>query len=99
MFNNFLSENRAVCDNVEKHATARQATDDNIIRRMRVACWMIKAIDTYCFSKATVVTRTILGAKLYVLTLPVLLIFEIHSIPSFGYLIPDYSKYVFGNTV
>jgi hypothetical protein len=31
---------------VEKHGTARQATDDNIIRRMRIACCITKATDT-----------------------------------------------------
>ena len=25
---------------------AREATDDNIIRRMRIACWITKAADT-----------------------------------------------------
>jgi hypothetical protein len=34
-------------DNVEKYGTARQATDDNIIRRMRFACWISKATDTH----------------------------------------------------
>jgi hypothetical protein len=32
---------------VEKYGTARQATDDNIIRRMRCACWITRATDTY----------------------------------------------------
>jgi hypothetical protein len=32
---------------VEKYRTARQATDDNIIRRMRFACWITKATDTH----------------------------------------------------
>jgi hypothetical protein len=31
---------------VEKHGTARQAADANIIRRMRFACWLTKATDT-----------------------------------------------------
>jgi len=30
-----------------RFGTARQATDDNIIRRMRIACWMTKATDTH----------------------------------------------------
>jgi hypothetical protein len=30
-----------------KEVTARQATDDNIIRRMRFACWITKATDTH----------------------------------------------------
>jgi hypothetical protein len=33
-------------DNVEKYGTARQTTDDNIIRRMRLACWITKATGT-----------------------------------------------------
>jgi hypothetical protein len=32
---------------VEKYGTARQATDDNIIRRMRFACWITKATGTH----------------------------------------------------
>ena len=31
---------------MEKYGTARQATDNNIIRRMRFACWITKATDT-----------------------------------------------------
>ena len=30
---------------MKKCGTARQATDDNIIRRMRFACWITKATD------------------------------------------------------
>jgi hypothetical protein len=32
---------------VEKYGTARQATDDNTIRRMRFACWVTKATGTH----------------------------------------------------
>ena len=32
---------------MEKYGTARQATDYNIIRRMRFACWIIKYTDTH----------------------------------------------------
>jgi hypothetical protein len=32
---------------VEKYGTARQATDDNIIRRMHFACWIAKATDIH----------------------------------------------------
>jgi hypothetical protein len=32
---------------VYKYGTARQAADDNIIRRMRFACWITKATDTH----------------------------------------------------
>jgi hypothetical protein len=34
-------------DNAEKYGTAGQATDDNIIRRMRFACRITKATDTH----------------------------------------------------
>jgi hypothetical protein len=58
--------------NVEKYGTARQATDDNIIRRMRIACWITKATDTlgmcntYCFCAATIVSPARLNITLYV---------------------------------
>jgi hypothetical protein len=32
---------------MEKYGRTRQATDDNIIRRMRFACWITKATDTH----------------------------------------------------
>jgi hypothetical protein len=32
---------------VEEYGTARRATDDNIIRRVRFACWVTKAKDTH----------------------------------------------------
>jgi hypothetical protein len=42
-----FSENRAVCEIIwKKYCRTRQATDDNIIRRIRVACWITKATDT-----------------------------------------------------
>jgi len=34
-------------DNVGKYGRARQATDDSIIRRMHIACWIPKATDKY----------------------------------------------------
>jgi hypothetical protein len=50
---------------MEKYGTARQATDGNIIWRMRFACCIIKATDTHsecvilnCFSTVKMVTRT-----------------------------------------
>ena len=43
----FFLENDGVCENMEKYCTARQATDDSIIQRMRVACWINKAINTH----------------------------------------------------
>ena len=42
-----FSERRAVCENVEEHGRAIQGTDDNIIRRMRLTCWIPKATDTH----------------------------------------------------
>jgi len=53
---------------VEKYGTARQATNDNITRRMRFAYWITKATicDTYYFSTATMVIRTRLSVTLYV---------------------------------
>jgi hypothetical protein len=32
---------------MEKYGTARQATDNNVIRRMRIACWIPKATNTH----------------------------------------------------
>ena len=32
---------------VEKYGTARQVTDDNMIRQMRFECWITKATDTH----------------------------------------------------
>jgi hypothetical protein len=43
----FSRKSYRLWDNVEKYVTARQATDDNIIRRMRFACWITKATDTH----------------------------------------------------
>jgi hypothetical protein len=42
----FFRKSCRLRNNKEKYGTARQATDDNIIRRMRFACWINKAIDT-----------------------------------------------------
>jgi len=63
--------------NVEIYGTPGQATDGSIIRLMRFAWWIPKATDThsrvrnnYCFSTATMVTRTRLGVT-FIRTLPV----------------------------
>jgi len=47
--NNFFFSRKSCClwDNVEKYCTARQATDDNITRRMRFACRVTKATNTH----------------------------------------------------
>jgi hypothetical protein len=46
MSNNFFQNPCRLWDNMEKYGTARQATDDNTIWRMRFACWISKATDT-----------------------------------------------------
>jgi hypothetical protein len=38
-------------NNFEKCGTARQATGDNIIWRIRIACWVTKAADTHTHSE------------------------------------------------
>jgi len=43
----FFRKSCPLLNNVKKYGTATQAKDDNIIRRMRVACRIIKAINTH----------------------------------------------------
>ena len=51
-FDNFFWKSCLLLDNVEKYSGARQATDENIIRCMRFACWITKATDTHsCVAK------------------------------------------------
>ena len=47
MFNNFFFFENHAYGNVEKCSKGRLAMDDNIIRYMRVACWIIKATNTH----------------------------------------------------
>ena len=71
-FQYFFRKLCRLLDNVEKHGTARQATDDTIIRRMDFACWITKPTDTlemcntYRFPIATMVARTCQFFTLYV---------------------------------
>jgi hypothetical protein len=44
---NFSQKSCRLSDNVEKYGREGEATDDNIIRRMRFACWITKATDTH----------------------------------------------------
>jgi hypothetical protein len=44
---NFVFSKIVTRDNVEKYGRARQATDDNIIRRMRFARWITNATETH----------------------------------------------------
>jgi len=46
VFNNCFSENRSVYEIMWKNAGATQVTGNNIIRRVRFACWITKATDT-----------------------------------------------------
>jgi hypothetical protein len=82
MFNNVFPKSCRLWDNVEKSCTAGEATDDDIIRRMRNACYITKATDNtfaicniYYFSTATVVMRTRLNVT-FIRTLPILFIFN-----------------------
>jgi hypothetical protein len=43
----FLRKSCRLKDNVEKYGRAGQATDDNIIRRMRIAYWLPKPTYTH----------------------------------------------------
>jgi hypothetical protein len=43
----FFQKSFRLWDNVEQYGTARQATDDNIIRRMRFPCWITNTTDTH----------------------------------------------------
>jgi hypothetical protein len=51
-------------DNVEKYGTVRQATNDNIIRRMRFACWITKATDTQ--SEYVILIASIVSILLFI---------------------------------
>jgi hypothetical protein len=42
----FPPKNRAIYDNVAKYGRSGQTTDDNVIWRMRIACWTPKVTDT-----------------------------------------------------
>jgi hypothetical protein len=48
IFNNFFLKNHAICEIMwKKYGTARQANDENIIQRMRIAGWILKATNTH----------------------------------------------------
>ena len=49
MFNEFffLRKSYLLLNNVEEYCTAGQARDDSITRRMRIACWIPKDINTH----------------------------------------------------
>ena len=64
----FSEKSSLLWDKVQKYGGARQATDWNIIRRIRCACWINEATNTHCeyvihiTSMVTLVTRTHLSA-------------------------------------
>jgi hypothetical protein len=43
----FLRKSCRLWERVEKYGTARRATGNNTVRRMRFACWINKATDTH----------------------------------------------------
>jgi hypothetical protein len=47
IFNKFFRKSCRLWNNVVKYCTAWQATDDNIIWHMRIACWINKATNTH----------------------------------------------------
>ena len=40
---------------MEEYGTVGQATDGNMIRRMRVECWITKTTDTYTHSECAII--------------------------------------------
>jgi len=55
--NNFFSENCAVYENMwKKYGKAIQAADENIIRRMRIACWITKVRHTHTHIEYVITT-------------------------------------------
>jgi hypothetical protein len=47
VLNNIFRKSCRLWDNVEKYCRPGQATDDSIIRRMRISCWIPKATNTH----------------------------------------------------
>jgi hypothetical protein len=89
--------------NVEKCGTARQVTCGYTILHMTFACWTTKATQTlriyttYCFSTATMVTRTRLYVTLYVHCLSCCFLFLPPKSPT-PLSPPNYSKILFHYT-
>jgi len=76
----FYRKSCRLWDNVEKYCREGQTTDGNIIRSMRLACWVTKATDTHTHTHThtdyvillafpTMVTRTPLGVTLILIVL------------------------------
>ena len=47
MFNNFPRKSNRLWGNVEKYGRARQATDNFLLRRMRIALWITETTDAH----------------------------------------------------
>ena len=47
IFKSFFRELCFLWNNTEKYCTTRQGTEDNIIRRVRIACWKPKGTNTH----------------------------------------------------
>ena len=73
---------------MEKCGGVREVTGGDVVRRMRFAYWITKAINTlricntYCFSTSTVVLRTRLSVTLYVSCLSVFMFCMILCCPA-----------------
>ena len=71
--NVLFRKTRFLWDSVGKYGSVGQSTDDNIIRRMRIA-WLdtgdhictLRMCNTYCFSTATMIALTRLNVTSYV---------------------------------
>jgi hypothetical protein len=63
-------------DNVEKYGRGRQATDGNITRRMRFACWITKAADTH----SEYVTLTAFARQQWLRERPSILLLYVHCL-------------------
>ena len=68
IFCNFFRKSCRLWMNVKKYDTTWQATHDNIIRRMRLACWVTNVTNTHSeyvtiiiFPRQNMVTRTLLN--------------------------------------
>jgi len=72
IFNNFFLKTCHLWGTMEIYDRARQATDDNIIQRMRIACWITKTTGTH--SEYIIHTDFPLQQCLHIHTLPVLLL-------------------------
>ena len=83
--NFFPRKSYCLWDNAKKNYRAGQATDGNILWCMRIACCLSKVTHThthtlsvyitYCFSTATMFTRTCFNVTLYVPCLPCLFLY------------------------